>query len=108
MCLRVKNHTVLGPDDPGRTVEITVDGEKLLAKEGEKILSALLAHGIMVNRYTVKRNEPRGLFCGIGQCTDCAMVVNGKPNVRTCVTPVKEGMVVETQYGLGKRGGGRD
>jgi predicted molibdopterin-dependent oxidoreductase YjgC len=106
MCLRVKDHVVLEEDSPGEAVDITVDGKKLTAREGEKILSALLANGIIINRYTVKRQEPRGLFCGIGQCTDCAMIVNGKPNVRTCVTPVKEGMVIETQYGLGKRGGG--
>lgn len=104
MCLRVENHVVLGVDDPGNIVEITVDGRKIKAKEGEKILAALLANGVIINRYTVKRKEPRGLFCGIGQCTDCAMIVNGKPNVRTCITPVKEGMVIETQYGLGKRG----
>ena len=29
------------------------------------------------------------------------MTVNGDPNVRTCVTPVEEGMIVETQNGLG-------
>ena len=29
------------------------------------------------------------------------MIVNGVPNTRTCVTPVEEGMTVETQYGLG-------
>jgi len=28
------------------------------------------------------------------------MVVNGKPNVRTCVTPVEEGMIIETQHGV--------
>lgn len=104
MCLRVDNHVILGEDPLGDTVEITVDGKKIMAKEGEKILAALLANGIIINRYTVKRKEPRGLFCGIGQCTDCAMIVNGKPNVRTCITPVKAGMVIETQYGLGKRG----
>lgn len=103
MSLRVNEHVILGEDDPGKTVEITVDGEKIQAKEGEKILAALLANGIIINRYTVKRKEPRGLFCGIGQCTDCAMIVNGKPNVRTCITPVKDGMVIETQHGLGKR-----
>jgi NADH dehydrogenase/NADH:ubiquinone oxidoreductase subunit G len=32
------------------------------------------------------------------------MIVNGIPNVRTCVTPVEEGMVIETQYGKGKWG----
>jgi len=104
MCLRVEEHVVLGTDASGKMIEITVDGKKIMAKEGEKILAALLANGIIINRYTVKRKEPRGLFCGIGQCTDCAMIVNGKPNVRTCITPVKEGMVIETQHGLGKRG----
>jgi sarcosine oxidase subunit alpha len=29
------------------------------------------------------------------------MIVDGIPNVRTCVTPVKEGMKIETQYGRG-------
>ena len=101
MCMRVSDHVILGQDSAPKMIEIIVDGQKIPAKEGEPILAALLAQDIMVNRYTVKRNEPRGLFCGIGQCTDCAMVVNGKANVRTCITPAVEGMVVETQYGYG-------
>lgn len=28
------------------------------------------------------------------------MIVNGKPNVRTCITPLEAGMKVETQYGV--------
>ena len=28
------------------------------------------------------------------------MVVDGVPNVRTCMTPLVEGMKVETQYGV--------
>ena len=28
------------------------------------------------------------------------MIVDGKPNIRTCVTPLKEGMKVQTQYGV--------
>ena len=104
MCMRIKNHVILGADNTGKYVEITVDGNKLMAKEGEPILAALLAENMIVNRYTVNRKEPRGLFCGIGQCTDCAMVVNGKPNIRTCITPVEQGMVIETQYGIGPGG----
>ena len=50
------------------------------------------------------RGYPRGIFCGIGRCTDCVMTVDGQPNVRTCVTPVRAGMKVETQQGLGKWG----
>jgi hypothetical protein len=30
------------------------------------------------------------------------MVVDGVPNVRTCVTPLAAGMTVETQKGKGK------
>ncbi|MDO4545730.1 MAG: (2Fe-2S)-binding protein [Bacillota bacterium] len=103
MGVRVEEHVILGEPEQKKLVTITVDGKEIQAREGENILAALVACGIIVNRYTEKRNEPRGLFCGIGQCTDCAMIVNGKPNVRTCVTPVKAGMVIETQYGVGKK-----
>lgn len=102
MCLRVENHKILDCANHGREVKISVDGQTISAYEGEPVLAALLAAGIRIQRYTVKRHEPRGLFCGIGQCTDCAMIVDGKPNVRTCITPVKAGMVIQTQNGLSK------
>jgi predicted molibdopterin-dependent oxidoreductase YjgC len=100
MCLRINEHVVLDTEQHSPTVEITVDGKSIPAYEGEPILAALIANGIRVNRYTVKNHEPRGLFCGIGQCTDCAMIVDDMPNVRTCITPVRAGMVVRTQDGL--------
>jgi hypothetical protein len=56
--------------------------------------------GVMVHRYTRKEHKPRGIFCAIGRCTDCVMVVNGQPNVRTCITPLEEGMEIRTQYGV--------
>jgi len=102
MCYRVTEHVILGEDSTlDDVVEIIVDGKPISAKIGEPILAALLAENIIINRYTVKRKEPRGLFCGIGQCTDCAMIVNGKANVRTCITPVEAGMVIKTQHGIG-------
>lgn len=101
--MRITSHPVLGGPAEADWVNITVDGKPVKARKGEMILAALLAQGIIVNRYTVKKHEPRGLFCGIGQCTDCMMMVNGIPNIRTCVTPVEEGMAVETQQGLGER-----
>lgn len=71
------------------------------AIEGEPIAAALLAAGKMVFRYTHKLREARGVFCAIGRCTDCMMIVDGTPNVRTCVTPAKDGMRIETQHGRG-------
>jgi len=99
---RILNHPVLGPQGSRKKVAITVDGRKIGAKDGEMIVTTLLGAGIRINRYTAKYHEPRGLFCGIGLCTDCVMTVNGIPNVRTCVTPVEDGMTIETQHGNGK------
>ncbi len=97
---RIEEHPILGTFKKGREVEFTFDGRTVKGFEGEPIAMALKAAGVMIHRYTTNRNEPRGLFCAIGRCTDCVMVVDGRPNVRTCVTPLKEGMKVETQYGV--------
>jgi len=103
MSYEIKSHPILGDKKDVEKVEITFDGQKLEVEKGQMIAAALYAQGIRINRYTIKNNKPRGIFCGIGQCTDCAMIVNGNPNTRTCITPVEEGMVIETQYGSGKR-----
>lgn len=100
--LRIKEHPILGKEPKRRRVTIFIDGKKISAYEGEPIAASLAAAGIKVFRYTSKNREPRGIFCAIGQCTDCVMTVNGVPNVRTCVTLVKPGMRVKTQKGLGK------
>lgn len=92
--MRVSKHPVLGDTLPRRTVTIWLDGEQMTAVEGEPIAAALLAHGRRVFRHTPRFHEPRGVFCGIGRCTDCIMTVDGVPNVRTCVTTVRDGMVI--------------
>jgi predicted molibdopterin-dependent oxidoreductase YjgC len=99
--MRVVNHPILPPDTPPDTT-IFVDGQEIAAKSGEPIAAALLAAGVRVFRETARQGRPRGIYCGIGRCTDCVMTVDGRPNVRTCVTPVRQGMRVETQRGLGR------
>jgi len=97
---RIEEHPILGVQEKGGEVSFTFDGKEMTGLEGEPIAAALKAAGVMVHRYTTKEHKPRGIFCAIGRCTDCVMVVDGKPNVRTCVTPLKAGMVVQTQYGV--------
>jgi predicted molibdopterin-dependent oxidoreductase YjgC len=99
--LRVREHPILGGLPPRRTVKIFFEGREIEAFEGEPIAAALLAAGVTVFRRSPRSGEGRGLFCGIGRCTDCVMVVNGLPGVRTCITPVEEGMDVRMQHGLG-------
>jgi hypothetical protein len=103
---RVRHHPVLGdlPDSP--LVHLTVDGNEIEAREGEMIAAALLANEIHVFRTSAHSGEPRGPFCAVGRCPDCMMTVDGVLNVLTCQTPVREGMRVETQQGLGSWRGG--
>lgn len=100
MDVRISTHPILGKIKKGRIVNFTYDGKELQGYEGEPIAAALKAQGVMIHRYTKKEHKPRGIFCAIGRCTDCVMVVNGQPNVRTCVTPLEEGMKIKTQYGV--------
>ena len=98
--MRIEEHPVLGAFEKGKEVTFTPDGREMQGYEGEPIAAALRAAGVMVHRHTRKRDEPRGIFCAIGRCTDCVMIVDGRPNVRTCITPLKAGMQVQTQYGI--------
>lgn len=101
---RIVEHPILGSQPEKKKVKIYIDGRELLVYEGEMIAAALIANGINVFRYTKHNHAPRGIYCGIGRCTDCVMVVDGVPNVRTCITPVRDGMVIERQHGVGKWG----
>lgn len=99
--MRIENHPILGPLPEAETLTLLVDGKPLLARRGETVAAALAAHGIRSFRHTAKGHQPRGIFCGIGQCTDCAMEVNGVPNVRVCVTLAEDGMEIRSQEGCG-------
>jgi predicted molibdopterin-dependent oxidoreductase YjgC len=100
--MRIEEHPILGPLEKKTIVKIEVDGHTIDAFEDEPIAAALMAAGISVFRYTRKKGQPRGVFCAIGQCTDCMMTVDGIANVRTCITPVKDGMKIRTQQQSGE------
>ncbi len=85
----------------GRQFEMEVDGRTVVAFDGETIAAALIAAGVRTFRRTANHHEPRGMYCGIGLCYDCAMVINGVPNTRACQTLATPGCRVETQEGLG-------
>jgi len=85
----------------GAQISITVDGERMVAFEGESVAAAMIGAGRRTFRYSAKRSEPRSLYCGIGVCQECRMIIDGIINTRACMTQVRAGMVVKTQHGLG-------
>ena len=85
----------------GRPLSFFFDGERIGAFEGETIAAALLAAGRRVLRTTAGTGTARGVFCGMGVCFDCLVVIDGEPSRRACMIFVREGMRVETQVGFG-------
>ncbi|MCF0137497.1 MAG: (2Fe-2S)-binding protein [Oscillospiraceae bacterium] len=98
--MRIVNHPILGTDETECTVTVYFEGRPIKARAGEPIAIALAAAGIKALRTTRRTHEPRGIYCAQGRCSDCMMIVNGRPDVRTCITPVEEGMTIEMQHGL--------
>jgi predicted molibdopterin-dependent oxidoreductase YjgC len=97
MSRRIVKHPILEFDAERTRVHITVNGKSIEAYAGEPIAAAILAADLRVFRRTPKLDSPRGVYCAIGRCTDCVMTVDGTPSVRTCITPVEDGMSVESQ-----------
>jgi aerobic-type carbon monoxide dehydrogenase small subunit (CoxS/CutS family) len=81
----------------GPSFEITIDGESVMAYPGETIATVLLCAGKRRFRATAESGEPRGLYCGMGICFDCLVTLDGRPNVRACVTLAEAGVQVERQ-----------
>jgi sarcosine oxidase subunit alpha len=81
----------------GKRLEFFFNGEPVQAYEGETIATALLAAGHWVFQITGKKKSPRGVYCNIGVCHSCLVVVDGEKNVRACQTPVSAGCRVERQ-----------
>ena len=82
-------------------MSFTFNGETIAGYEGETIAAALHAAGIRQLSESQRFQRARGLFCAIGNCSSCLMTVNSIPNVKICVTKVREGMRVEEQKGKG-------
>ena len=80
----------------GPEIRLTFDGEVITARAGETLAATLLAAGVSAFG-TTRQENPRLPFCNMGTCFDCAVIVDGKPLVRACLTDVREGMDVRTQ-----------
>ncbi len=80
-------------------IEFTFDGEKIDAITGQSVAAALLAANQRTLRKTRFNNKERGVFCGIGVCFDCLVVIDGITNQRACLIEAKPGMKVQTQVG---------
>lgn len=80
-------------------MSVTLDGRPVVAYEGETVAAVLIVEEGLTTRYTAS-GASRGIYCGMGVCFECLVVVDGVPNTRSCMTLVTDGMRVERQKGV--------
>ncbi len=85
----------------GAAISIRVDGAEVLAYEGESVAAALLVSGPLAVR-RARGGVARGVYCAMGVCFECLVIVDGIPNTRACVTWVRDGLEVQGQEGSGQ------
>jgi NADPH-dependent 2,4-dienoyl-CoA reductase/sulfur reductase-like enzyme/Fe-S-cluster-containing hydrogenase component 2/bacterioferritin-associated ferredoxin len=95
---RINTHPILSIPEK-ETIEFYWQNEPLKAKAGETISAALIANGIDIFGHHPKDGSPLGLFCANGQCSQCMVLVEGKP-VKSCMTAVKPDISVMPADGL--------
>ena len=79
-------------EDP---VVIDVDGNAIIACPGDSVAVALHAIGISTLRYGPRSGEPRGMFCLMGSCQECLVMIDNKRRL-ACETTVRAGMSIRT------------
>ncbi len=87
--LRIARHGA----DAREAVHFTFDGEPVPAFQGESIGAALWAVGYRALRYSPVLGMPRGMFCVMGSCQECVVLVDGETRT-ACNTPVQAGLAV--------------
>ncbi|MGK5529658.1 (2Fe-2S)-binding protein [Streptomyces sp. URMC 129] len=80
-----------------RTVRVVVDGTPRAAWEGQTVTAVLVAAGVWALRRNPVTGRLRGPFCGMGVCMECEIVIDGRPDTRSCLVHVTDGMDVRTR-----------
>lgn len=94
--MRIGGHPILSFEKK-KELHFTFNGRDLVGYEGDTIAAALHDNGIMHYSNSTVHKRPRGFYCAIGNCGSCNMTVNGILNVKTCMTLLKEGMIVKSE-----------
>ncbi len=77
--------------------EIMVDDRPVKAYAGETIATVLLAAGIRKFHTNLPGLDANRLFCGMGECMQCLVAVDGQSSFQACKIVARPGMRVETR-----------
>ncbi|MBJ90475.1 MAG: hypothetical protein CMO98_11540 [Woeseia sp.] len=76
-------------------LSFSFDGSEITCQSGVSIGAALTAADHFGLRKT-PLGDRRGIFCGMGVCQECRVIVDGEHSVRACMTPARSSSTVLT------------
>ena len=81
------------PADRDASVDFYFDGRLVTGRPGQSVAIALWDAGIRALRHSPVDGAPRGMFCAIGVCQECVVMIDGvrRPS---CTTLVQSGLRV--------------
>jgi sarcosine oxidase subunit alpha len=85
-------------DAVGRDVFFWFEGRRLKGRAGDSVAKSLFDNGIRILSHSVKYGRPRSIHCGRGRCTMCHVELDGVTGVKSCLTPLAEGMRIRRQH----------
>lgn len=88
-------------DAPGEEVTVEVNQMPTVAYAGETVATLLLREGYRAFGRHPVTGEALAPACMMGVCFGCLCTIDGRPGSQACLEPVREGLTVETDSGVG-------
>jgi aerobic-type carbon monoxide dehydrogenase small subunit (CoxS/CutS family) len=79
----------------GDEVLVFVDGRAVRVADGASVVAALVLAGQLRTRTSVS-GEARFALCGMGQCQECRVTIDGVPHRLACLVRCRSGMAMGT------------
>jgi hypothetical protein len=76
------------------SIELVLDGQPIRVSARGSVAGALLEAGVAWLRSSPRTHGPRGAFCFMGVCQECAILIDGRLQQACLVTP-RAGMTIE-------------
>jgi D-hydroxyproline dehydrogenase subunit gamma len=84
---------------PSDSVTFRFEDQEITAPAGISVAAALLTSGVGPFRATPVTSAPRAAYCMMGVCFECLVEIDGQPSRQSCLTQVRQGMIVRRQQG---------
>ena len=74
-------------------ISVVIDDQEIVANPGETVAAAMMNAQLFLR--TSASGQGRTALCGMGICYECRVEIDGRPDVRACMTTVRAGMRVK-------------